>query len=162
MKALPIRLIGFLLTLMISSVAFGQFQNKSEYFSDTGEGDKMREYMFLVPEGVTITTPEGAMIKGGETIAVPGSRIKLMTDEDAKKTMAENTHFNNKDNITEPDMAGNVMISLDVPEGFTITRSDGEMVEGPTDLALMVKADAVKSSEPLTDQPSLFRGLGTM
>jgi hypothetical protein len=162
MKALPVRLIGFLLTLMISAVAFGQFDNKTTIFTAPGKGDTMREYMFIVPEGTTVTTPEGAMIKGGQTIAVPGSRIKLMSKEEAQKAMAESTPFNNKENMTEEEKASSVMISLDVPEGFTISREDGAMVEGPIDLVLIVKAEAMKMSEPLTNQPSLFHSIGEM
>ncbi|MEE4377691.1 MAG: hypothetical protein V2J55_09295 [Candidatus Competibacteraceae bacterium] len=162
MKLFSVRLLGFLLTLLISGVAFGQFQDKTEYFAEPGAGDKMREYMFVVPEGCTITTPEGATINAGETLAIPGSLITLMGREEAEKAEAANMPFNDKGTYTAEELSSHVMISLAVPEGFTISHTDGRTVEGPNDLMLIVQADAVKHSEPLTNQPSLFRGLGTM
>ncbi|NJN46520.1 MAG: hypothetical protein HC808_08620 [Candidatus Competibacteraceae bacterium] len=162
MKLFSVRLLGFLLTLMISSVAFGQFQDKTTVFTGPGTGDKMREYMFIVPDGVTITTPEGAMVMAGKTIAIPGSLITLMSEEEADKADAENMPFNDKGTYTAEEKAGNVMISLKIPEGFKISHEDGRSVEGGTDLMLIVKAETMQASEPLTEEPSIFRSVGEM
>ncbi len=160
--ALPI-LIGALLSVSVHATEFG-FAQKSPAFPAPGAGDPQREYTFIIPEGCSLETPSGEIIKAGETIGVPGKLIRMMAPDEGEKIFSTGRGFNSRTDFTNitPSKRGELVgIELTLPDGAKLSHDDGTTVVGPRTISVMVAAAtmaAVEGSiETLRRYPSGFQ-----
>lgn len=152
-----------LLGLLFAVATPAQYGDKTE-FPTIGSGEKGTVYTFLVPEEVTITTPKGIKITGGEIIAIPGELIHVLTvitpDNYELTDTTKLEAFSHKTELPKPvDYTDSqAIIDLTVPEGAVIEHTDGRRVEGPTELRLVVKAADLQK----TDQAEPEAGMKQM
>ncbi len=148
--------------LVLSTVAVAQFKEKSAAFDVPGVGDPTREYTCNLPAGITLETPTGEIIEGGDVVCIPGKFIRLVGAEEAEKIIAAGQAFKDKTQLAEIMAKKDKfsMIELTLPEGYTATHRDGRVIKGPGSINLLVEAISLKRSEPLAEPPSLLRSGG--
>lgn len=153
---------ALLLSLLFAAATPAQYAGKTE-FPTIGPGEKNKAYTFLVSEEVTITTPKGIKITGGETIAIPGELIEVLsiiTPDNYEQKVTKLESFNQRTTLPKPvnRADSSALIALTVPEGAVIEHTDGRRVEGPTELRLIVKAVDLQK----TDQAEPEAGMKQM
>ena len=146
MKIRSAQLLGFILALTAGAAVFADdhFAQKNSVFQQPGQAQQEMMYTFLVPEGVTITTKSGKTVQGGQKIGVPGTYITLV-DPMLEKNVVDQygQHFANKNQyraLPATEKSDHALISLKIPEGVTVKKADGQVLQGPQDILLMVKA----------------------
>ncbi len=142
------RLLGFMLAL-VAGVVYAQFDNKS---FPPGRGVEDTVYMFRLAPGSTFQTKSGKIIKGGETVGVPGKFITMIDPALVPVTIDKyGDHFVNKNqymSMPAEQKSKYAIISVQIPEGATLTRADGSVYKGPTDVLLMVEPKYGKTMKP--------------
>lgn len=147
------KLIGLLLALGFSMTAFSQFNQKNIFPADTSV------YTIVVPAGASVTTRAGKTFKGGETVAIPAKYVTVV--EPAEVTPVVNRygqHFMNKNEyqtLAPEQQREYTVLSVQIPEGASVTRADGEVEKGPTTILLMVKP-ASMAGHKMKETPSDF------
>ena len=150
-------LLGFMLALM-AGVVSAQFNDKS---FPPGRGLEDTVYMFKLAPGSTLQTKSGKVIKGGETVAVSGKNITMFDPALVPHTIDKyGDHFANKNeymSLPTEQRSKYAIISVKIPEGATLTRADGSVYKGPTDVLLMVDpqyGQVMKPTSPLLEELS--------
>jgi hypothetical protein len=142
------RLLGFMLALM-AGVVSAQWDDKS---FPPGRGVEDTVYTFRLAPGSSLQTRSGKVIKGGETVAVSGKNITMIDPALVPQTIDKyGDHFTNKDqymSLPAEQRSQYAIISVKIPEGATLTRADGTVYKGPTDVLLMVEPKYGKSMKP--------------
>ena len=142
------RLLGFMLAL-VAGVVFAQFDDKS---FPPGRGVEDTVYMFRLAEGSTVKTKSGEIIKGGETVAVPGKNITMIDPALVPQTIDKyGDHFANKNqymSLPAEQKSKYAIISVKIPDGAILTRADGSVLKGPTEVLLMVEPKYGKTMKP--------------
>jgi hypothetical protein len=135
------RLLGFMLAL-VAGVVFAQWDDKS---FPPGRGMEDTVYMFRLTPGSTFQTKSGKVIHGGETVGVPGKYITLIDPALVPQTIDKyGDHFANKDeymSMPAEQKSKYAIISVEIPEGATLTRANGTVDKGPTKVLLMVEPE---------------------
>ena len=149
------RLLGFVLAL-VAGVVYAQFDDKS---FPPGRGLEDTVYMFRLAEGSTLQTASGKTFKGGELVGVPGKNITMIDPALVPQTINKyGDHFANKNeymSMPAEQKSKYAIISVKIPEGATLTRADGSVYKGPTDVLLMVEpkyGQTMKPKSPITDE----------
>jgi hypothetical protein len=147
MKTFMVSLLGVVLTLTLNAAAFAQFNDKNAAFPAPGPGEADKEYTFIVPEGVTIETPQGETYKGGETIGIPGKYLELLATDRAEEIVTVGNAVGQQTEWTEVERANYGVVMLTIPEGVTVTRKDGSVLKGPTSVPMVVTMADLQLSE---------------
>lgn len=147
MKTTIVWLFGAVLTLTLSTAAVAQFNDKVSGFSGPGPGDADKEYVFIVPEGVTIKTPSGETYKGGETIAIPGKFLELLATDRAEEIVTLGNAVGEQTEWTTVERANYAVLMLTIPEGASITKKDGTVLEGLMSIPIVVAVADIELSE---------------
>ncbi len=151
MKTKLIHIMSMALVLLLGSMA-AQAQFKDKSFPN-GFGQPELMYRFLVPEGVTVTSKTGEVMKAGSIVTVPGSNIRMLEPEKAKeqaKDQAFMSSFMNASQYFEMSTEkaqDHRIIVLTIPEGVTV-EGYGKTLKGGSELVLMI---ANKGSEAMPD-----------
>lgn len=159
-------LLGFMLAL-VAGVVSAQFNDKS---FPPGRGLEDTVYMFQLAPGSTLQTKSGKVIKGGETVAVSGKNIEMIDPALVPQTIDKyGDHFANKNqymSMPAEQKSKYAIISVHIPEGATLTRADGSVYKGPTNVLLMVDPQygkTMKPASPMMEElthPSSVPGFG--
>jgi len=155
MKARLFWLLGFMLAL-VTSVVSAQWNNKS---FPPGQGLEDTVYLFKLAPGSSLQTKSGKVIQGGETVAVSGKNITLIDPALVPQTIDKyGDHFANKDqymSLPAEQKSQYAIVSVKIPAGATLTRADGTVYRGPTDVLLMVDpqyGQTLKPTSPMMEE----------
>jgi hypothetical protein len=133
-------LICGLATAIIASSAalatdadFEKFGFESKNAFPEGTGQESRSYGFILPEGITVTIPDGETYGPGDVIMVPGKNITVVDvddeTQDTQSTELEREAFNGKISVADPAQAegkGVVAVSIHITTpGLVVTAADG-------------------------------------
>jgi hypothetical protein len=148
MKARLGWVLGVMLAVM-TGVVSAQWNNKS---FPPGQGLEDTVYMFKLAPGSTLQTKSGKIIKGGETVAVAGKNITLIDPALVPQMIDKyGDHFANKDqylSLPAERKSQYAIISVKIPAGVTLTRADGTVYKGPTEVLLMVDPQYGQTLKP--------------
>lgn len=151
MRTKLIHIMSMALILLLGSMA-AQAQFKDKSFPN-GLGQPELMYRFLVPEGVTVTSKTGEVMKAGSIVTVPGSNIRMLAPEKAKEQANDKAFMSSFMNASqyfdmpEEKTQDHTVIVLTIPEGVTV-EGYGKTLKGGSELVLMI---ANKGSEAMPD-----------
>jgi hypothetical protein len=147
MKTSIIWLFGAVLTLTLSTAAVAQFNDKVSDFAAPGPADEEKEYVFIVPEGATLKTPGGETYKGGEMISIPGKYLELLATDRAEEIVTLGNAVGQQTEWTEVERANYAVLMLTIPEGASVTRKDGTVIDGLAMVPIVVTVADLGLSE---------------
>ncbi len=159
MKPFKIAVSVSLLSLCLAAPAFAQFNNEISNFAPAGAaGPEDREYYFRVPDGVEVVTRKGEVIKGGETIGIPGKYLTVLGPEKAEPMIKSQYGFDNKNQpvaqMTQADRRKYAVVAIQVPEGASVRTDDGKrVVKGPQTVYILALAESMFASDKMEKKP---------
>lgn len=147
------------LLLCLAAPAFAQFNNEISNFAPAGAaGPADREYYFRVPDGLEVVTRKGDVIKGGETIGIPGKYLTVLGPDKAEPMIKSQYGFDNKNQpvaqMTEADRRKYAVVAIQIPEGASVRTDDGKrVVKGPQTVYILALAETMSASDKMEKKP---------